>query len=354
MPDVATANAPGRINLIGEHTDYHEGYVLPATVALRTRVELRRRSDARVHAASTAHLGVSADYRLGEEVADGSWRDYVQAVTVALARRGIELAGFDVSIDSDVPPGAGLSSSAALLVALLRGVRTLLSLALDDREIALIAHVAETDFVNAPVGVMDQMVCSLGRPGTALFIDTRSLHTVELPLPAGLLVAVIASGITHRHAAGGYRERRRESFEAAASLGVSHLRDLSVADLGRLSTLPATLQRRARHVVTENARVLEAVEALRASDLAGLGRLFNASHSSLRDDYQVSTPEVDLLVEVAQRHPAVYGARMTGGGFGGAVAVALQSGSTSAAEEIAVEYRRVAGEPGAVLTTLNG
>ena len=273
MPDVATANAPGRINLIGEHTDYHEGYVLPATVALRTRVELRRRSDARVHATSTAHLGVSADYRLGDEVADGSWRDYVQAVTVALARRGIELAGFDVSIDSDVPPGAGLSSSAALLVALLRGVRTLLSLALDDREIALIAHVAETDFVNAPVGVMDQMVCSLGRPGTALFIDTRSLHTVELPLPAGLLVAVIASGITHRHAAGGYRERRRESFEAAASLGVSHLRDLSVADLGRLSTLPATLQRRARHVVTENARVLEAVEALHASDLAGLPSL---------------------------------------------------------------------------------
>ena len=352
MPDVAIAYAPGRVNLIGEHTDYHEGYVLPATLALRTRVELRRRADSRVRAASTGHVAVPVEYRVGEEVADGSWGDYVQSVTFALARRGIDVAGFDADIDSDVPIGAGLSSSAALLVALLRGLRTLLSLPLDDLELARIAHIAETDFVKAPVGVMDQMVCSLGRAGAALFIDTRDLRIETLPLPVSLEFAVIDSGIAHRHAGGGYVQRRRESFDAAARLGVSYLRDVNVDGLARLATLPAPLDRRARHIVMENARVLEAVAALRSSDLVALGRLFNASHSSLRDDYQVSTPEVDILVELAQHHRAVYGARMTGGGFGGAVVVAMKSGSRDAARDIATEYGRITGQPGAVVTTL--
>ena len=352
MPDVARANAPGRVNLIGEHTDYHEGYVLPATIALRTRVEVHRRSDTRVRATSTAYLGVSAEYRLGAEAACGGWIDYVQGVTFALARRGVELAGFDVYIDSDLPAGAGLSSSAALLVGLLRGLRTLFGLPFDNVDIARIAHAAETDFVGAPVGLMDQTVCSLGQAGTALFIDTRTLRVETLPLPVGLDLAVIDSGITHRHAGGEYQERRLESIQAAAILGVPHLRDVSADDLERHPTLPGLLHRRARHVISENARVLEAVVALRSNDLVLLGRLLIASHASLRDDYQVSTPDVDTLVEVAQRNPAVYGARLTGGGFGGAVIVALKSGSTSAAIDIAVEYSRITGQRGVVLTTL--
>src|SRR5690348_8859628 len=150
MPDTATADAPGRVNLIGEHTDYHEGYVLPATIPLRTRVDLCKRSDSRVRAASGTDGGFSAEYRLGEEAASGGWSDYVQSITFALAQRGVELVGFDVFIESDVPMGAGLSSSAALLVALLRGLRTLFGLPFDNLELALIAHTAETDFVGAP------------------------------------------------------------------------------------------------------------------------------------------------------------------------------------------------------------
>jgi galactokinase len=352
MPDVARADAPGRVNVIGEHTDYHEGYVLPAAIALRTRVGLRKRSDGLVRAASTAYLGSSAEYRLGHEGADGSWADYVKSTTFALARRGAELTGFEVQIDSDVPVGAGLSSSAALLVALLRGLRTLFNLRLTDLEIARVAQGAETDFVGAPVGIMDQMACSLGQVGAALFIDTRTLDVEVVALPIGLELAVIDSGVAHRHADGGYATRRDESFAAAAALGVSHLRDAGSDVLERLATIPPLLRKRASHIVAENARVLEAVEALRSNDPATLGRLFNASHRSLRNDYDVSTPDVDTLVEVAQRDPAVFGARMTGGGFGGAVIVAIEPG-TEAAQRVTAEYVRLTGRPGELITTLS-
>ena len=352
MPDVVAADAPGRVNLIGEHTDYHQGYVLPTTIPIRTRVELRGRSDTRIHAVSTAYSGSSVEYRLGHEAADGSWGDYVKGTTFALARRGVELAGFDVHIASDIPAGAGLSSSAALLVALLRGLRALFSLPLGDLDIALVAQAAETEFVGAPVGIMDQMVCSLGQVGAALFIDTRTLGVEVVALPIGLELAVIDSGVTHRHAGGGYVERRGESFAAATALKVSHLRDVG-ADDERLALLPPPLRNRARHVIGENARVLEAVTALRSNNPATLGRLLNASHASLRDDYDVSTADVDALVELAQRHPAVYGARMTGGGFGGAVIVAMRPGNTDAAQGIAAEYGRLTGRPGVVRTILS-
>jgi galactokinase len=350
MHDVVSADAPGRVNLIGEHTDYHDGYVLPTVIPQRTRVELRPRADRRVRAASPALGERWEEYEAGAETPGRGWLDYVQGVTATLAARGVDVPGFDARISSDVPIGAGVSSSAALEVSLLRALRTLLSLDLDDVEIAQIAQAAETDFVGAPVGIMDQMASSLGRDREALFLDTRTLAVERLPLPASMEVVVIDSGITHAHAGGEYVTRRRESFEAAALLRVERLRDAGPTLLPRLDDLPPVLARRARHIITENERVLAAVAAIRAADPRRLGELFAASHASMRDDYETSTPEIDMLVAIAAAHPEVYGARLTGGGFGGAVVALVRRGTApAAAEEIRQAYVRRTGRRGAVL-----
>jgi galactokinase len=338
------------VNLIGEHTDYHEGYVLPTVIPQRTRVRLQRRGDRRVRACSTALGGTWEEYEIGAESPGRGWLDYVQGVTVMLARHGVALPGFDLSIESSVPVGAGVSSSAALEVSLLRGLRALAGFELDDVTLARIAQAAETGFVGAPVGIMDQIASSLGRDGEALFLDTRTLAVDRVPLPPAIEVVVIDSGVSHAHAGGEYVTRRRESFEAAALLGVEHLRDLDVAQLSRTAGLPPLLARRARHVVTENARVLAAVEALRAGDAPRLGALFAASHASMRDDYETSTPEIDALVELGAAHPDIFGARLTGGGFGGSVVMLARAGrGRDAAARIRDAYRRQTGRDGVVL-----
>lgn len=350
MADAADASAPGRVNLIGEHTDYHEGYVLPTVIPQRTHVSLRRREDTHVRAQSTAIGEQWDEYELGAESSGRGWLDYVQGVTAMLAGAGFTISGFDLRVDSTIPLGAGVSSSAALEVALLRALRSLLSLDLDDVQIAKVARKVETDFVGAPIGIMDQMACSLGRPNEALFIDTRTLGVERLPLPRAADIAVIDSGLTHEHASGEYATRRRESFEAAALLGVRTLRDADPSMLPRIAALPPVLAKRARHIVTENARVLAAVDAIRREDAPALGALFNASHASMRADYEVSTPEIDTLVDIGQRHPSVFGARMTGGGFGGAVVILVRKGDAGlAASAICSEYRRTTGGDGTVL-----
>lgn len=318
-PPATVASAPGRVNLIGDHTDYNGGFVLPAVLPQRTRVRLARRDDRTVQVASAQFPDI-ASYTLGSERRQGLWFDYVQGVTSVLIQEGRSLAGFDAYIDSDVPVGSGLSSSAALEVAALRGLRQLFSLDLDDMTLARLAHRAETGFVGAPVGVMDQLICSLGEDGTALFIDTRALAVERLPLPAELGLVVIYSGVDHRLTGGDYGVRRAECEQAAAALGVPQLRDLDPGD-PNIARLPDVLQRRVRHVLSENDRVLAAVDAIRRGDVARLGRLFDASHASLRDDYEVSIPEIDRLVELARESGAVYGARLTGGGFGGSVVI---------------------------------
>jgi galactokinase len=350
MPEVASADAHGRVNLMGEHTDYHDGYVLPTIIPQYTHAEVRRRHDRRVRASSGAMPLDPLEYDLGCESPGRGWLDYVQGVTAMLARRGVELPGFDLKLDSTVPLGAGVSSSAALEVSLLRSLRALLGLELDDVLLARIAQTVETEFVGAPVGIMDQMASSLGRKGEALFLDTRTLEVQRVPLPHAIEIVVIDSGIAHTHAGGQYAARRRESFEAAALLGVERLRDVDSSALARVDALPPLLARRARHVVTENERVLAAVAALRAGDAVRLGALFNASHASMRDDYETSTPEIDRLVAIAQRRPDVYGARLTGGGFGGAVVLIASSGrGRVAADEICAAYQRETGRPGIVL-----
>lgn len=325
------ASAPGRVNLIGEHTDYNEGFVLPTVIPQRTHVALAPRPDRQVRAIS-AEVGarVPFEYRLGSEQPRHDWTDYVQGVTHALAADGFAIGGADLLIESTVPVGSGLSSSAALLVAALRAFRRAFSLTLDDIALARLAKRAETDFVGVPVGIMDQMVCSLASDRQALFLDARTLDHRLLALPPEVELIVINSGVAHQHAAGDYRTRRAECERAAATLGVPALRDLTRDDLPRVMKLPDPLGRRARHVVTEDERVIEAVAAIERGDLAELGRLFYASHDSMRDDYEMSVPQTDLLVELARAEPSVHGARLTGGGFGGSVVVLAEPGTGAA------------------------
>jgi galactokinase len=349
-PEV-TASAPGRVNLIGEHTDYSGGFVLPTAIPQRTRVELAVRDDQRVSAWSRENGDADPEaYQLGAEARGRGWLDYVQGVTYAAARAGCALRGFDLRIESDVPVGAGLSSSAALEVSILRALREAFGLPLDDLEIALCGQRAENDLVGAPVGVMDQLASSLADTAHALFVDTRALEVRAIPLPPGADLIVIASGVVHSHAGGEYRTRRAECERAAELLGVPQLRDLTIADVDRAMALPEPLGRRARHVVTENARVLAAVTALEKGDLEALGVLFAASHASMRDDFEVSIPEIDALVELAARDPDVVAARLTGGGFGGSiVALALRGTAATASARIAAAYHDATAQKPAVL-----
>jgi galactokinase len=349
-PAVKTS-APGRVNLIGEHTDYNGGYVLPTVIPQRTFVELSRRGDDRVRAWS-ANVGAraSGDYAAGRERKRGGWLDYVQGTTWVLAAEGFRIGGADVRVQSEIPLGSGLSSSAALLVALLRAFRDAYGLAIEDVALARLAKKAENDFVGAPVGIMDQMAVTLASDGQALFLDTRSMDYTLLDMPAGAELIVINSGVAHNHAKGDYRTRRAECERAAERLGVPQLRDLTVADLPRVMELPDPLGRRARHVVTEDERVLAAVRVLRSGDLAALGDLFYASHDSMRDDYEVSIPEIDELVELARAERDVHGARLTGGGFGGSVVMLAKVGrARPLAGRIAARYEERTGRTATIL-----
>jgi galactokinase len=343
------ASAPGRVNLIGEHTDYNGGFVLPTPIPQRTSVELDLRPDDRVRVWSR-EIGRWDEYCLGEERRRGSWLDYVMGCTYALRTAGFTIGGAELRVASDVPIGSGLSSSAALEVAVLRALRDAFALAIDDVELALLGQRAENEIVGAPVGAMDQLCASLGEPGSALFIDMRSLELRRIPLPASIDLLVIASGVVHDHAAGGYRTRRAECEAAARMLGVSLLRELGPEDRLRTTSLPAPLDRRVRHVVSENQRVLAAVTAIERGDRAQLGRLFADSHASLRDDFEVSVPAIDTLVAIATADPDVFAARMTGGGFGGSIVALADAGSgADAARRIVRRYLDACASPAQVL-----
>lgn len=346
-----TARAPGRVNLIGEHTDYNGGFVLPTAIPQCCHIELAPRPDRAVHAWTTAEAEAGiATYQLGAETPGRGWLDYLQGTTRLLTNQSHALAGFEVRIDSAVPLGSGLSSSAALSVSLMRALRVAFRLTLDDVAIAQSGQRVENEFVGAHVGIMDPMAASLADQGTALFLDARSLDFERVPLPRGADLVVIHSGVSHRIAAGDYNTRRRECEEAARLLGVPQLRDLTTADLPRILALPEPLARRARHVLSENGRVLEAVDAMRHADLRRLGELFYASHRSMRDDYEVSIPEIDTLVDIAGRDEAIYGARLTGGGFGGSVVLLAHEGQgRMAADRVARAYAARTGQTPRVL-----
>jgi galactokinase len=322
-------SAPGRVNLIGEHTDYNQGFVLPFAINRRTVVALGPRDDATIRVAS-AFADELASIELADlapERLDG-WSAYPLGVAWALGRHGADLGavpGVDIYIESTVPVGAGLSSSAAIESAVAIALDEVWQLGLDGPTLAKVGRLAENEAVGAPTGIMDQSASLLGREDHAVFLDCRSLQSelVELGFAeAGLELLIIDTGVSHSHATGGYAARRASCEKGAALMGVASLRDLTVDDLPRARTaMDDETFRRVRHVVTENQRVLDTVAALRAEGPHAIGELLDASHVSMRDDFEISVPELDLAVETAQANGAI-GARMTGGGFGGA-AIAL-------------------------------
>ena len=348
--DVRVVRAPGRVNLIGEHTDYNDGLVLPAAIDRWVAIAFIPSDDGivRLTRADTQETVDVALAKPGQR--DGTWRDYVAGTVWALADAGAPISGFRGLLAADLPIGAGLSSSAALelaaALALGAGRRPL-----EDRmALARAAQRAENAFVGVPCGLMDQFAVTFGEPDAALLLDCRSFRHEAVPLPSGLEILVCDSGVERRLADSPYEARRDECRRAIATLRglgepVESLRDVDPVLLERARpSMDPVAFRRARHVVTENARVLAAVGAMRGGNLAGLGPIFAASHASLRDDYEVSTPELDELVSIAAAAPGVLAARMTGAGFGGAVvALADERSADEAIETIGGGYRTPAG-----------
>jgi galactokinase len=333
--------APGRVNVIGEHTDYNEGFVLPVALGQTTRAAVARRTDGRVALVSAQHPGERAELPLADLQPgrpDG-WAGYPAGVVQAL--RGRLPGGVSVLVDGDVPAGMGLSSSAALSCSVALALRDLAAPELTPADLVDVARSAENDFVGAPTGILDQSASLLCTAGHALFLDTRDRSTEQVPLDlaaAGLVLLVVDTGTTHTHATGGYGDRRRECERAAERLGVRALRD--IPDVAALVPLDdgtddgSLLVRRARHVVTEDARVLEVVRLLRdTGDPRAIGPVLTAGHASLREDFQISTPELDACVESALSAGAA-GARMVGGGFGGSAIVLVEALSVDRVTEV--------------------
>jgi galactokinase len=335
-PPEAVAEAPGRVNLLGEHTDYNDGFVLPVAITQQTQVSMRRSGQAHfsLHA---AELDAAVQFTLNKPPVE-HFATYVFGCLALVQGLDVEIPPLDIHVSSNVPMGVGLSSSAALEVATLRCLRQLLAIPIDDVAIARLAQRAEIEYAGVRCGIMDQMASSLADSRRALLLDTRTLERRFVPLPPGSAVLVLDSGIARSLAASGYNERRAECEQAARLLGVVSLRDVERVE--QLRSLPDRLLRRARHVVTENARVLAAVSCDTAQ---AFGDLMNASHASLRDDYEVSTPGLDRLVGLLQAEDGVFGARLTGAGFGGACVALCRGG---AVQEIAASVLAAYGRSG--------
>jgi galactokinase len=379
VPDVE-ASAPGRVNLLGEHTDYNDGFVLPTAIPQKTAVTIGYSLDDRHHFYS-ANLAAWADVdpaiqpsppipcrdvacyvstregsrRRGEgkEGFDNRTRDksklsgfasYIYGCIRAVEAAGYNVPPLNIFVNSSVPIGSGLSSSAALEVATLRGLRSLLDLDLDDVEIARLGQQAEIQYAGVSCGILDQMASSLADLEHMLFLDTRTLDRQLLPFPAGAEIIVIDSGVTRSLAGSGYNQRRAECESAARQLGVKALRD--VKDPQMADSLPDLLRKRARHVIAENNRVLQVLEGISAETF---GELMNASHASLRDDYEVSIPALDRLVDILQNTSGAFGARLTGAGFGGAVVALVAAGEGKAIARTVLDRYSRAGERGRIL-----
>jgi galactokinase len=322
-PPAVLVRAPGRVNVIGEHTDYNDGFVLPVAIDRAVWMAVRPRGDRRV-AVHALSYGADGEFWLDHltKEQDG-WLEYVKGVAWALQEAGYAVRGWEGVFAGDVPIGAGLSSSAALEMATARAFAAVSGWEWQAPAMARIGQRAENQWVGVNCGIMDQMISAAGVAGHALLIDCRSLETWPVPLPPGTSVVVLDTATRRGLVDSAYNERRAQCEAAARFFGMAALRDVSPATFdARAQELDDVVRRRARHVITENTRTLAAAEAMRRGDAGELGRLMDASHASLRDDFEVSSPELNIMVGSARRHPACYGARMTGGGFGGC-AIAL-------------------------------
>ncbi|MBW4565436.1 MAG: galactokinase [Mojavia pulchra JT2-VF2] len=341
-PPETQASAPGRVNLLGEHTDYNDGFVLPTAIPQHTTVQLGLSSD-RQHQFYSQNLDERVSILDGNHTPSG-FSSYIFGCIQVLEQAGYTIQPLAVYVQSSVPMGSGLSSSAALEVATLRAIRQLLNLPLDDVEIAQLAQQAEIHYAGVQCGIMDQMASSLADTEHILFLDTRTMERRVLPLPTGTEVLVIDSGVPRTLASSGYNQRRAECEEAAHLLGVKALRDIT--DASAVEELPEPLRRRARHVVTEDNRVLEVLQGVTPERF---GELMNASHASLRDDYEVSVPALDTLVDILQKTAGVFGARLTGAGFGGASVALVAEGEAKAIANQVLEQYNHAGYTGQIL-----
>lgn len=351
--------APGRVNLIGEHTDYNDGFVLPAAIDRNVLLAAARRDDDRVHL-----LAVDLD---GEDEfslmaitrhAERRWPNYHRGVAAMLQARGYRLVGADVAFSSNIPIGAGLSSSAAVEVAAAFGFLALAGQEMDRVQMALACQQAEHEYAGVPCGIMDQLISALGRAHHALLIDCRDLSYRHVPIPKGARIVVADTSVRRDLASSEYRVRRAQCEDAVDVLrdelpSIRALRDVSLDELYRYQhLLPDVVFRRARHVVTENRRVLDMAAALERGDLACAGRLLAESHRSLRDDYEVSSPELDALVEAAMAAPGCFGARLTGAGFGGCiVSLVADDAVADFARYVSQAYRERMGRQALVYVT---
>ena len=332
----AVSRAPGRVNLIGEHTDYNGGFVMPAALDFATLAACVPRADRTLRLFSTLQdeeVTVDLD---GLPARRGHWSDYVVGVALMLERAGYRLRGVDMMIDSNVPVGSGLSSSAALEVSAGHALVHAAGSVINPVDLAKIGQRAENEFVGMRCGIMDQYISACGVAGAALLIDCRSLAARPVTVPAAAAIVVVDSKVHHQHAGGEYNLRRQACEEGVAILqgvlpGISQLRDVTPEALERhQDLLPDMIRRRCRHIVSENARVLAGEKALNRGDAAGFGQLMKESHRSMRDDFEITCAEVDVLADIASATPGAYGARMTGGGFGGCVVALVEAGKAEA------------------------
>jgi len=345
------SSAPGRVNLIGEHTDYNDGFVLPCAIGFRTYVAVHAREDNKLILCSEEFTGqFEFDVNALPAAHQGIWCDYPVGVAVALRNKGFPLLGANVMVQGEVPLGAGLSSSAALEVASALAFLGLSGGSLPLPQVAQLCQRAENEFVGARVGIMDQFVACLGKAGHALMLDCRSLAYQFVPIPPGVSIVICNTMVRHKLAGGEYNVRRAECEEGVRLLakripGIAALRDVSVAQLEKYrGGLPEKIYQRCEHVVWENQRVLESSKALAIGDLSAVGEYMAASHRSLRDLYQVSCFELDSMVESAQGLPGFFGGRMTGGGFGGCTVNLVNTPDAQAfAERIASRYQERTG-----------
>ncbi|MHB2020672.1 MAG: galactokinase [Candidatus Xenobia bacterium] len=339
--------APGRVNLIGEHTDYNDGYVMPAAIGYYTWVAAAPREDSKLFLHSTSYPGIlEFDVDLAHEPTQHEWSDYLTGVAWVLHDSGLDVHGADLLIHGEVPIGAGLSSSAAIEVATGYALLSESGLAVDRTNLARLCQQAENQYTGTRCGIMDQFISCHGRAGHALLIDCRTLEFRPLPLPAAVWLVVCNTMVKHALSGGEYNQRREECEAGARALGVPALRDATLEQLeAARSKMTDVVYRRCRHVISENDRVLAAADALTRGDVTEFGKLMDASHASLRDDYEVSCRELDLMVELARGERGVYGARMTGGGFGGcAIAVVDEVQVPGFVSHVREEYSRVTGK----------
>ena len=321
-PPTYVVRAPGRVNLIGEHTDYNDGFVFPMTIQHALYIALRPRSDRHVSAHSL-NFEKPAEFDLDNLTKSTGWPEYLKGLAYKLKKKDYTVGGWEGVLGSDIPIGAGLSSSAAIQMAALRAFSTVAGFPWDAKRMAVLAQEADNEWVGIKSGVMDQMSSGAGRTDMAMLLDCRTLETTYAPIPKGTQIVVMDTSTRRGLVDSKYNERREQCEVAATHFKVSHLRDVSVEMFdARKQELDPIIRRRARHVITENARTLQAAEAMEKHDPTALGKLMNESHLSLHNDFEVTNDALHRIVRIAWNHEACYGARMTGGGFGGA-AVAL-------------------------------